>query len=135
MKALYDEGKSVDFGKYSEHSISGVLKLWLRELPEPLFTFECYDMCIATDGIEDESSRLKQMITILNNLPLHHYAVLEYLFRFLQKLASFSKENLMTTNNIAIVFAPNLLKPKVQDLGLIMQEAVYNVYLFIFREL
>ena len=42
-KKMYEEEKQVDLTKMDVHSAAGLLKLFLRELSEPLFTFELYD--------------------------------------------------------------------------------------------
>ena len=43
IKAKLEDGEAVDYSQYSPHAVSGVLKLWLRSLPNPLFTFEHYE--------------------------------------------------------------------------------------------
>jgi hypothetical protein len=40
----------MDLSRYDPHVVSGVLKEFLRELPEPLLTFEHYDGFLAADG-------------------------------------------------------------------------------------
>ena len=43
-KEKYDSGEVVDYSKIVDiHVAAGLLKLYLRELPEPLFTFDLYD--------------------------------------------------------------------------------------------
>lgn len=45
LQEEYDEKGTVDLSVYNEdhiHSIAAVLKLYLRELPEPLFVFRFY---------------------------------------------------------------------------------------------
>ena len=48
MKVRLDVGESVDLQAASSHSVAGLLKMWLRELPEPLLTFDMYAPIIAT---------------------------------------------------------------------------------------
>lgn len=43
LKQYFNKGEVPDLDKYSVHSIAGVLKLFFRQLPEPLFTFDLFD--------------------------------------------------------------------------------------------
>jgi hypothetical protein len=50
-KKRIDAGKSIDFSKMKHvHTVAGLIKMYFRELPEPLLTFDNYDMFIAADG-------------------------------------------------------------------------------------
>lgn len=57
MRNLMDQGKFVDFSDLqivkTSHSIAALLKAFLRELPEPLFTTEYYDCFIASSCKSD----------------------------------------------------------------------------------
>lgn len=45
---LTEEQLDLEDGQWEEiHVITGALKLFLRELPEPLFPFSCFDKFIA----------------------------------------------------------------------------------------
>ncbi|XP_036307800.1 rho GTPase-activating protein 44 isoform X3 [Pipistrellus kuhlii] len=79
----------VDVQEYSAdpHAIAGALKSYLRELPEPLMTFELYDEWIQAS---------------------------KYLIKFLSKLSEYQDVNKMTPSNIAIVLGPNLLWPQAE---------------------
>jgi hypothetical protein len=54
LREKFDRGEVVDFGNLehvkSPHTVASLLKMWLRELPEPLATFELYDCFIAANG-------------------------------------------------------------------------------------
>ena len=54
----------VSLGAYRMHDIAGVLKLWLRELPEPLMSWEAYDAIIAAQ------STLHPRFALTSPLPL-----------------------------------------------------------------
>ncbi len=64
QKASFNDGKPVDFvgRKASPHSVAGLLKAWLRELPEPLLTYGMFEqwMRIATKTIVKGMKRKKR---------------------------------------------------------------------------
>lgn len=59
----------------------------------------------------DESSRVSQVITLVNELPSENRVVLEYLVELLVEVNELAEHNLMNENNLGIVFGPNILPP------------------------
>lgn len=113
MKRSYDQGIPVHLSAVENpHNIACLLKLYLRELPQPLFTFEFYDCFIAADSIKDEESRFQCLKTVLNLLPIGNRLIAQKLLGYLSKVAKNSPVNKMSSTNIAIVFAPTLLRPQ-----------------------
>ncbi|KAL9653353.1 hypothetical protein ABK040_001989 [Willaertia magna] len=100
----------VPFEKYEIHLPSSLLKLYLRELPDPLLTYEQYGMFIAAETIPDDEQRLVMIKKVIKFLPPTNFEILKKLCLFLNKIAENQKVNKMSPQNLAIVFAPNLLK-------------------------
>ncbi|XP_010127856.1 PREDICTED: SH3 domain-binding protein 1 [Chlamydotis macqueenii] len=95
---------------YSDpHAVAGVLKSYLRELPQPLMTFELYDEWLKISSLKDADSRVQSLRDTCSRLPPESYNNLRYLIKFLAKLAEHQEVNKMTPSNIAIVLGPNLL--------------------------
>ncbi|XP_005421976.2 SH3 domain-binding protein 1 [Geospiza fortis] len=95
---------------YSDpHAVAGALKSYLRELPQPLMTFELYDEWVKAASLKDIDSRLQSLRDTCGRLPQDSYNNLRYLIKFLAKLAEHQEVNKMTPSNIAIVLGPNLL--------------------------
>ncbi|KAM4900967.1 SH3 domain-binding protein 1 [Sylvia borin] len=95
---------------YSDpHAVAGALKSYLRELPQPLMTFELYDEWVKVASLKDIDSRLQSLRDTCSRLPQDSYNNLRYLIKFLAKLAEHQEVNKMTPSNIAIVLGPNLL--------------------------
>lgn len=61
-------------------------------------------------AIQLEEERLVKIRDVLKELPSQHYRTLEFLMRHLVRVASFSSETNMHARNLAIVWAPNLLR-------------------------
>ncbi|NWZ62565.1 3BP1 protein, partial [Acrocephalus arundinaceus] len=95
---------------YSDpHAVAGALKSYLRELPQPLMTFELYDEWVEVASLKDIDSRIQSLQDTCSRLPQDSYNNLRYLIKFLAKLAEHQEVNKMTPSNIAIVLGPNLL--------------------------
>lgn len=96
--------------KYADpHVIAGVLKKYLRSLPDPLLTFEFYPDFVAAAQKQSETQRKAAILNIINQLPKENYDNLRYLTKFLSYLSEKNQENKMSPQNIAIVMSPNLL--------------------------
>ncbi|XP_053716511.1 rho GTPase-activating protein 17a isoform X1 [Synchiropus splendidus] len=115
LKAALDCSTSQLEEFYSDpHAVAGALKSYLRELPEPLMTFQLYDEWIQACSISDPDKRLQALWVVCDQLPKSNKTNLRYLVKFLAKLAQESEVNKMTPSNIAIVLGPNLLWPKTE---------------------
>ncbi|XP_019398300.1 PREDICTED: rho GTPase-activating protein 44 isoform X10 [Crocodylus porosus] len=106
----------VDVQEYSAdpHAIAGALKSYLRELPEPLMTFELYEEWIQASNIQDQDKRLQALWNACEKLPKTNYNNIRYLIKFLAKLTEYQDANKMTPSNVAIVLGPNLLWPQAE---------------------
>nr|XP_046177929.1 nestin-like isoform X3 [Oncorhynchus gorbuscha] len=94
------------------HCVSSVCKAYFRELPNPLLTYQLYDKYAEAVAIQLEEERLVKIKDVLKELPAPHYKTLEFLMRHLVKMASHSSHTNMHSRNLAIVWAPNLLRSK-----------------------
>ncbi|TSK14659.1 Rho GTPase-activating protein 17 [Bagarius yarrelli] len=115
LKAALDCSTSQLEEFYSDpHAVAGALKSYLRELPEPLMTYELYDEWIQASNVSDPDKRLQALWVTCDQLPKNNKANFRYLVKFLAKLAQESEVNKMTPSNIAIVLGPNLLWQKTE---------------------
>ncbi|KAL4252043.1 GTPase activating protein [Abortiporus biennis] len=89
-------------------NVTSVLKLWLRELPDPLFTHELHQAFM--DAARNEQERLRQirLHERVNELPDPNYATLKYFMGHLNKVVQHEAQNAMSIQNLAIVFGPTL---------------------------
>ncbi|XP_006895608.1 PREDICTED: rho GTPase-activating protein 30 [Elephantulus edwardii] len=94
------------------HCVSSLCKAYFRELPDPLLTYRLYDKFAEAVAVQMEPERLVKILEVLRELPLPNYRTLEFLMRHLVHMASFSAQTNMHARNLAIVWAPNLLRSK-----------------------
>lgn len=101
------------------HAVTSLLKMYFRELPNPLCTYQLYDNFVeaiqAKTDVED--LRLKMIRQTVRKLPPPHYRTLKYLACHLNRIAKHSNRTGMTERNIAIVWAPNLLRSPALESG------------------
>lgn len=94
------------------HCVGSLCKLYFRELPNPLLTYELYEKFTEAVSHCPEEGRLARIQNVIQELPPSHYRTLEYLIRHLAHIASFSSQTNMHARNLALVWAPNLLRSK-----------------------
>jgi hypothetical protein len=114
-KEKYNRGRVNSVVRDAEsdpHAIAGLLKLWLRTLPQPLLTFELFDEFVAlaempTDDVAGITTKARELV---DQLPDYNRFATHALLQHAQNVASFGDENMMKEDNIAIVFGPNILR-------------------------
>jgi len=132
-------GDTVEFKSKSDeevHCVSGLLKAFLRELPEPLTTFDIYAPLLENPWDFETVRRLMSTIPALNR------KVLKFLFSFINQVKENSNVNQMHEGNLAIVFGPNLLRPRdsrgseLTDTPKILAavQTMINYYTYLFEE-
>ncbi|XP_029932091.1 breakpoint cluster region protein isoform X2 [Myripristis murdjan] len=124
--------------KAEVNAVSGVLKLYFRELPEPLVPTELFQSLARTLDIQDMESRLVSMLSLLQSCPDTNRHTFLYLLHHLQRVSERQEVNKMSLLNLATVFGPSLLRPPVAGLGHcgptvdISQEVVIQVQVVFF---
>ncbi|XP_056296558.1 rho GTPase-activating protein 32 isoform X2 [Pseudoliparis swirei] len=94
------------------HCVGSLCKLYFRELPNPLLTYQLYEKFSDAVSAATDEERLIKIHDVIQQLPPPHYRTLEFLMRHLSHLAAFSYITNMHSKNLAIVWAPNLLRSK-----------------------
>eukprot|EP01114_Cavostelium_apophysatum_P021250 TRINITY_DN7364_c0_g1_i2.p1 TRINITY_DN7364_c0_g1~~TRINITY_DN7364_c0_g1_i2.p1 ORF type:complete len:769 (-),score=274.54 TRINITY_DN7364_c0_g1_i2:58-2364(-) len=111
-KKAFDAGDKVDLSKETDpHAITGLMKLYFRELPEPILTYDLYDQFIAAQSAPHQNLRLRYLKALIDTLPKINKSLLHHLISFLIRVNEHSGKNKMAIPNLATVFGPNLLGP------------------------
>ncbi|KAJ8345466.1 hypothetical protein SKAU_G00296590 [Synaphobranchus kaupii] len=114
-KADHEENLDLDDGQWEEiHVITGALKLFLRELPEPLFPFSSFERFIAAIQVTDKRQSASFIHDLVKILPLPNLETMKALFKHLRKVVEHGEENRMSVQSVAIVFGPTLLRPETE---------------------
>ncbi|XP_051898399.1 unconventional myosin-IXAa isoform X5 [Pristis pectinata] len=101
---------SMNLDEYNIHVIASVFKQWLRDLPNPLMTFELYDEVLRAMGLQDRKEMIRGVYSIIDQLSRTHVNTLERLIFHLVRIALQEDTNRMSSNALAIVFAPCILR-------------------------
>ncbi|XP_069026291.1 rho GTPase-activating protein 24 isoform X2 [Embiotoca jacksoni] len=127
LQDAFDCGEKPSFDCNTDvHTVASLLKLYLRELPEPVIPFQKYDDFLACTKLlsKDDEMGMKELKGLVENLPPVNYNLLKYICRFLDEVQSYSGVNKMSVQNLATVFGPNILRPKIEDPVAIMEGTV-----------
>ncbi|XP_044784313.2 rho GTPase-activating protein 39 isoform X3 [Bubalus bubalis] len=110
LKLQVDQWK-VPTGLEDPHVPASLLKLWYRELEEPLIPHEFYEQCIAHYESPEAA------VAVVHALPRINRLVLCYLIRFLQVFVQPANVAItkMDVSNLAMVMAPNCLRCRSDD--------------------
>uniref|UniRef100_A0A2K5RCP0 Rho GTPase-activating protein 12 n=2 Tax=Cebus imitator TaxID=2715852 RepID=A0A2K5RCP0_CEBIM len=121
----HDEKLDLNDSKWEDiHVITGALKMFFRELPEPLFTFNHFNDFV--NAIKQEPrQRVPAVKDLIRQLPKPNQDTMQILFRHLRRVIENGEKNRMTYQSIAIVFGPTLLKPE-KETGNIAVHTVYQ---------
>jgi hypothetical protein len=102
--------------KYNSEALATCLKLYLRELPEPVIPRGFYSTLVKIGRNPDMALRVVELEQALSNFPVAHRELLRSLLPFLFKVSQHSEINKMHTQNLALVFGPTLLRAPKDDM-------------------
>ncbi|XP_034564679.1 rho GTPase-activating protein 22-like [Notolabrus celidotus] len=125
LQEAFDCGDKPLFDSNTEvHTVASLLKLYLRELPEPVIPFSKYEDFLTCAQLLAKMRRrygIQELGRQVSTLPLPNYNLLKYICKFLDEVQSHCHENKMGVQNLATVFGPNILRPKMEDPVTIME--------------
>ncbi|XP_048812289.1 unconventional myosin-IXa isoform X1 [Lagopus muta] len=101
---------NVNLDDYNIHVIASVFKQWLRDLPNPLMTFELYEEFLRAMGLQERRETVRGVYSVIDQLSRTHLSTLERLIFHLVRIALQEETNRMSANALAIVFAPCILR-------------------------
>ncbi|XP_069337629.1 rho GTPase-activating protein 27 isoform X3 [Eulemur rufifrons] len=126
-KVDHDERLDLDDGRWEDvHVITGALKLFFRELPEPLFPFSHFRQFIAAIKLQDQAQRSRCVRDLVRSLPAPNHDTLRLLFQHLCRVIEHGEQNRMSVQSVAIVFGPTLLRPETEETSMPMTMVFQN---------
>ena len=93
------------------HAVASLLKLYLRELPQPVLTRELHLQFISILEISETQKKISAYNVLVNQLPKPNFTLIRALSAFLISIIDNSEINKMSMRNVGIVFSPTLNIP------------------------
>nr|XP_006118643.1 rho GTPase-activating protein 18 isoform X2 [Pelodiscus sinensis] len=107
LEAKFYEG-TFNWESVKQHDAASLLKLFIRELPQPLLTVEYLKAFQDVQNLPTKKHQLQALNLLVLLLPETNRDTLKILLEFLQRVIDHRDKNKMTLNNVAMVMAPNL---------------------------
>ncbi|KAK9528239.1 hypothetical protein VZT92_014722 [Zoarces viviparus] len=121
----HDEKVDLNDSKWEDiHVTTGALKMFFRELTEPLFTYGSFEDFVEAIKCSDYKQRVNSITDLIKKLPKPNHDTMQGLFKHLRRVIDHGEANRMTTQSVAIVFGPTLLRPETETGNI----AVHMVY-------
>ncbi|XP_027790413.1 rho GTPase-activating protein 25 isoform X1 [Marmota flaviventris] len=124
LRDAFDAGERPSFDRDTDvHTVASLLKLYLRDLPEPVVPWSQYEGFLLCGQLmnADEAKAQQELIKQLSSLPRDNYSLLSYICRFLHEIQLNCAVNKMSVDNLATVIGVNLIRSKVEDPAVIMR--------------
>ncbi|XP_019952446.1 rho GTPase-activating protein 15 isoform X4 [Paralichthys olivaceus] len=122
----HEEKLNLDESEWEDiHVITGAMKLFFRELPEPLVPYGFFTDIVETVKMSDYMDKVDRLKCLVLNMPPPNHDTLLFICRHLRRVLEHSDTNRMTTQNIGIVFGPTLMRPE-RDNGNMAVNMVYQ---------
>ncbi|XP_075802999.1 rho GTPase-activating protein 18 isoform X1 [Microtus pennsylvanicus] len=107
LETKFYEG-TFNWESVKQHDAASLLKLFLRELPQPLLSVEYLKAFQAVQNLPTKKEQLQALNLLVILLPDANRDTLKALLEFLQRIIDNKEKNKMTVVNVAMVMAPNL---------------------------
>lgn len=116
LKAMFDSNRmDEEEWEHDVFTLAQAIKLYLRELPEPLLTFAMFEDWISCIGNPKVATRIPRCKELVDKLPNAFQTNLQYLIWFLSQVAAKEPENKMGASNLGLVLGPNVLRSEGED--------------------
>ncbi|XP_075996050.1 rho GTPase-activating protein 15 [Genypterus blacodes] len=128
LRFIVDQEDSLDLDSSQwedVHVVTGALKMFFRELPEPLFPFSFFQLFVEAIRVKEPKQKVQAVRDLVHQLPKPNQDTMRLLFGHLHRVLDHSRKNLMSTQGIGIVFGPTLLWPEL-DSGNMAVNMVYQ---------
>eukprot|EP00117_Sycon_ciliatum_P047294 scpid7524/ scgid1729/ Arf-GAP with Rho-GAP domain, ANK repeat and PH domain-containing protein 1; Centaurin-delta-2 len=112
LKASFQSNASqviIDTEVYSVHDVTGVLKDYFRNLPDPLFTSLHYKRLTAAAEISDHNEKLCALRDCICELPPVNYYTLKKMIGHLVCITENEVVTKMGISNLSIIFGPTFM--------------------------
>uniref|UniRef100_A0A5K3EGU0 Rho-GAP domain-containing protein n=1 Tax=Mesocestoides corti TaxID=53468 RepID=A0A5K3EGU0_MESCO len=114
LQGLFDQDVALaikQIGDYEINVVSGLLKLFFRELPEPIIPPANLVELITASAITNENAKMKEFNRILKSIPRVNLDTFRYLLDHLNRVCLHESENKMNLGNLSLIWGMTLFRP------------------------
>ncbi|VDK20098.1 unnamed protein product [Taenia asiatica] len=114
LQDLFDRDTNLavkQIGDYDIHVISSLLKLFFRELPEPIIPKNSFSDLVKASALSDERRKLEEFSRILRKMPRVNLDTFQYLMDHLIRVCQYESDNKMNLGNLSVIWAMTLFQP------------------------
>ncbi|XP_041743293.1 rho GTPase-activating protein 15 isoform X2 [Coregonus clupeaformis] len=124
---LVQEKLNLDQSEWEDiHVITGALKLFFRELPEPLVPYGFFTDILETVKMSDYLDKVDRLKWLVLSMPPPNQDTMRFMFSHLKRVMEHSDSNRMSTQNIGIVFGPTLMRPERDNVNMAINMVYQN---------
>ncbi|KAG7908003.1 hypothetical protein KL925_003765 [Ogataea polymorpha] len=92
------------------NAVAGMLKRYLKKIPDPVIPFKNYEQFIEVSKLQSEADKYTGLKGLLHDLPQANFIVLQQLSKHMGLVVRNSRVTKMTYSSLATVFAPTLAR-------------------------
>ncbi|XP_034471631.1 rho GTPase-activating protein 26 isoform X1 [Drosophila innubila] len=116
------------------NTIASALKMYLRNLNEPLMTYHYHSGFIEAAKKESLNQRVNEVHKLVYKLPQPNFEMLDMVIRHLTEVSRKYEKNKMSVFNLGVVFGPTLLRPLEETVAAILDIKFNNIVINILIE-
>eukprot|EP01080_Neovahlkampfia_damariscottae_P008830 gene8831-779_t len=127
---LIDLGEEIPFEKYTKdvNDIGSAFKQYVRELPIPILTYEKFDDFLNVSNLDSNEEKLELLKKLTAEIPKPNQYLLFELLKLCKKIEEKSTSNMMTNENLAVVFGIGVLKPQDEMKQIMCVNGIQSVF-------
>lgn len=95
---------------FDVHNLTGCIKCYLRELPDPLIGDAIVGDFLEVKKLSKDAGRFDVYRNIFKKLPVYNYNLLERIIRHLKLVVEYKQFNKMTPSNLATILGGSLIE-------------------------
>nr|CDS27212.1 active breakpoint cluster region [Hymenolepis microstoma] len=114
LKDQFDEDTTLaakQIGDYDINVVSGLLKLFFRNLSTPLIPNDVMNALVKASAIEDEKEKMSEFSTALKTLPSANLDTFRYLLDHFMRVCQHEEQNKMNAGNLSLIWGMTLFQP------------------------
>nr|XP_026690804.1 ralA-binding protein 1-like [Ciona intestinalis] len=108
LTKIYNREETPDLSKYEPHTVAGVLKSYLRELPDHILTQQCSVKFEEAATKHSKQEKIQGFRDLLSKLPDCNRILVSWLILHFDQIIRHEQQSKMTIQNISIVLSPTL---------------------------